>query len=95
MRTTCVQTLSNLIMREMIRVKGQVSELALCMVDENAEISKMSRHLFQDLAKKGNALYNVILDIFSKLTDPKLELEERKFQEIFKYGSNYHFLKRL
>ncbi|XP_066603695.1 condensin complex subunit 1 [Prorops nasuta] len=84
-RTTCVRMLSNLIMREMIRVKGQVSELALCIVDNNQQIAQDTKQLFKDLARKGNALYNVMPDILSRLVDPSLELSEENFQKILKY----------
>ncbi|XP_014473291.1 PREDICTED: condensin complex subunit 1 [Dinoponera quadriceps] len=84
-RRTCVRMLSNLIMREMIRVKGQVSELALCIMDEDEQIRQETKEFFNQLALKGNALYNVVPDILSRLADPKLNLEEKQFQETIRY----------
>ncbi|OXU31675.1 hypothetical protein TSAR_000716 [Trichomalopsis sarcophagae] len=84
-RTTCVRMLSNLILGEMIRVKGQVAQLALCMVDENDTIRSDTKQLFKDLSQKGNALYNVMPDILSCLSDSELNLSEKNFQEIIKY----------
>lgn len=83
-RSTCVRMLSNLILGEMIRVKGQVAQLALCMVDENETIRSDTRQLFKDLSQKGNALYNVMPDILSCLSDSELNLSEKNFQEIIK-----------
>lgn len=83
-RRTCVQMLSNLIMREMIRVKGQVSELALCIIDEDKQIRQDTKEFFNQLAQKGNALYNIVPDILSRLADPELNLEEKQFQETIK-----------
>lgn len=81
MRKTCVRILSNLIMREMIRVKGQVSELALCIIDEDEQIRRDTKEFFSQLAQKGNALYNIVPDILSRLADPQLNLKEKHFQE--------------
>lgn len=80
-RRTCVRMLSNLIMREMIRVKGQVSELALCIIDEDKQIQQDTKEFFNQLAQKGNALYNIVPDILSRLADPQLNLDEKRFQE--------------
>jgi len=84
-RRTCIRMLSNLIMREMIRVKGQVSELALCIIDEDEKIRQDTKEFFNQLAQKGNALYNVVPDILSRLADPQLNLEEKQFQETIRY----------
>ncbi|CAL1675876.1 unnamed protein product [Lasius platythorax] len=84
-RRTCVRMLSNLIMREMIRVKGQVSELALCIIDEDKQIRQDTKEFFNQLAQKGNALYNIVPDILSRLADPQSNLDEKQFQETIKY----------
>ncbi|KAJ8687031.1 hypothetical protein QAD02_022825 [Eretmocerus hayati] len=84
-RSTCVRMLSNMILGEMIRVKGQVAQLALCMVDENETIRSDTKQLFRDLSHKGNALYNVMPDILSCLSDSELNLSEKNFQEIIKF----------
>ncbi|XP_018316818.1 condensin complex subunit 1 isoform X2 [Mycetomoellerius zeteki] len=84
-RKTCVRILSNLIMREMIRVKGQVSELALCIIDEDEQIRRDTKEFFSQLAQKGNALYNIVPDILSRLADPQLNLKEKHFQETIRY----------
>ncbi|XP_029680531.1 condensin complex subunit 1 [Formica exsecta] len=84
-RRTCVRMLSNLIMREMIRVKGQVSELALCIIDEDKQIQQDTKEFFNQLAQKGNALYNIVPDILSRLADPQLNLDEKRFQETIRY----------
>lgn len=69
----------------MLRVRGQISELAVCIVDKDEEIRKDARHFFKALSQKGNALYNVMPDILSHLTDPELNLNEADFHEILKY----------
>ncbi|XP_011634039.1 condensin complex subunit 1 [Pogonomyrmex barbatus] len=84
-RRTCVRMLSNLIMREMIRVKGQVSELALCVIDADEQVRQDTKEFFVQLAQKGNALYNIVPDILSRLADPELNLDEKNFQETIRY----------
>lgn len=65
----------------MIRVKGQVSELVLCIIDEDEEIRQNTKEFFTQLAQKGNTLYNIVPDILSRLADPELNLNEKEFQE--------------
>ncbi|KAF7403509.1 hypothetical protein HZH68_006303 [Vespula germanica] len=84
-RSTCVRVLSNLIMREMVRVKGQVSELALCIIDEDIQIQQDTKYFFKELSQRGYALYNVIPDILSRLSDPQVNLSESHFQQILGY----------
>lgn len=74
-------------MREMVRVRGQISELALCLIDKDTQIRQDVKQFFKALSQKGNALYNVMPDILSRLTDPDLDLSESDFQEIMKYVS--------
>lgn len=72
----------------MVRVKGQVSELALCIIDEDIQIQKDTKNFFKELSQRGYALYNIIPDILSRLSDPQLNLDENHFQEIFGYILN-------
>jgi len=36
----------------MIKVKGQISEMATCIIDDNAQIAGLARVFFSDLAKR-------------------------------------------
>lgn len=69
----------------MIKVRGQISDMALCIVDDIPKISNLAKLFFTELARKGNALYNVMPDIISGLSDPEVGVEEEKFREIIKY----------
>jgi len=44
----------------------------------------MASMFFTELSQKGNALYNVMPDIISRLSTPDLNLEEEKFKTIMK-----------
>lgn len=84
LRLTSVRILSHLISHEMILVKGQISDLAMCLVDKDDEIRKTTEVFFKEIANKSNILYNVLPDIISRLSDPKLKIEEGKYQVIMK-----------
>lgn len=57
----------------------------MCLVDKDAEIRSTTEVFFKEIANKANILYNVLPDIISRLSDPKLKLEEGKYQIIMKY----------
>merc|ERR1719322_1873384 len=69
----------------MIKVKGQISDMALCIMDECDKIGNMAKLFFTELSRKGNALYNVMPDIVSRLSDPAAGIDEDKFKEIMRY----------
>lgn len=83
-RLTAVKTLSYLILQEMIRVRGQLSDMAICIVDENDEISSTTKEFFREIAHKQNILYNVLPDIISRLSSDT-PVEEEKFRTIMKH----------
>lgn len=85
LRLTAVKVLSYLILHEMIRVKGQISALAMCIVDPNDEIKNSTQQFFREIANKSNILYNVLPDIISRLSDPESNVEEEKYRIIMKY----------
>lgn len=85
LRLTAVKMLSHLILHEMVRVKGQIADLALCIVDKSDEIRNITQQFFKEIANKSNILYNVLPDIISKLGDVNLHLEEEKYRTIMRY----------
>ncbi|SPP79048.1 condensin complex subunit 1 [Drosophila guanche] len=85
LRLTAIKMLSHLILNEMIRVKAQISDMALCIVDENEEIQNITKEFFKEIANKSNILYNVLPDIISRLGDTNLRLEEPKYRIIMAY----------
>ncbi|KAM7541321.1 hypothetical protein Aperf_G00000027562 [Anoplocephala perfoliata] len=81
-RINALSTLSHLILNDMVKVKGQISEMTVCLVDQNDRLKQLSRLFFRELAQKGNALYNVMPDIISRLSDPEVGVDEVKFRLI-------------
>ncbi|XP_063383933.1 condensin complex subunit 1 [Cydia fagiglandana] len=84
-RQCAVKMLSFLVLHEMVRVKGQIADMALCCADKDAKIASMTRLFFKQLSQKGNALYNVMPDIISRLSDPELSVPEEQYRIIMKY----------
>ncbi|RWS27166.1 condensin complex subunit 1-like isoform X1 [Leptotrombidium deliense] len=84
-RTCALKVLSRLILSDMIKVKGQISEMAVLIVDEESNLSSMARLFFTELGKKQNAIYNVLPDIISHLSDTEFGIEEESFKIIMKY----------
>lgn len=84
-RLTAIKILSHLILHEMIRVKGQIADLALCIVDGNEDIREITKSFFREIANKANILYNVMPDIISRLSDTALNIKEEDYQIIMKY----------
>ncbi|KAF7997890.1 hypothetical protein HCN44_009288 [Aphidius gifuensis] len=83
-RKTAVSVLANLVKREMIRVKGQMSEMALCIIDPDAQIRASAKQFFEELSHKGNILYNIMPDIISRLTSDEADIDEEGLHEILK-----------
>lgn len=62
----------------MIKVKGQISEMAICLEDSDSRISDLAKLFFTELAQKDNEIYNNLPDIISNLAT----LPQDKFQSI-------------
>ncbi|KAF6776803.1 hypothetical protein AHF37_03696 [Paragonimus kellicotti] len=81
-RTNALNTLSHLILNDMVKVKGQISEMTVCLVDKIERLNVLARQFFSELAQKGTALYNVVPDIISRLSDPEIGVSEEDFHSI-------------
>jgi len=51
-RKNTLLVLAHLILNDMIKVKGQISEMATCIIDDNTQIAGLARIFFSDLAKR-------------------------------------------
>lgn len=76
-RRHTLMVLTHLILNDMIKVKGQVSEIALCLRDDDGRISDMSRLLFCELSKRSNSpIYNWLPEIISQIIDQDVSKED-------------------
>ena len=80
-RTHTLMVLTHLILNDMVKVKGNVCEIALCLQDHEPRIRDMARLLFHELSKRTNSpIYNLLPDIVSQLS--QLNLKQEVFREI-------------
>jgi hypothetical protein len=68
-RKNTLMVLAHLVLNDMVKVKGQVGELAVCLNDADASIADISRMFFAELAKRpNNPVYNIFPDTLSCLS---------------------------
>ena len=65
-RLSTLQILTQLILNDMIKVKGQISEIALCILDDDPSISYTAKMFFTEFARKVKKDY--CLDVFLEET---------------------------
>ncbi|NWZ38268.1 CND1 protein, partial [Brachypodius atriceps] len=88
-RQTAGLVMTHLILKDMVKVKGQVSEMATLLIDPEEEIVGVAQNFFGELANKGNAVYNLLPDIISHLSDPNSGIEEESFHTIMRHLFSY------
>lgn len=87
-RRHALMVLTHLILNDMVKVKGRVSEIAVCLTDADPRIRDMSRLLFHELSKRSNSpIYNLIPDIVSQLG--QLSLAKEDFRYIMAFLLSY------
>ncbi|XP_074050547.1 condensin complex subunit 1 isoform X2 [Macrotis lagotis] len=88
-RKTAGLVMTHLILKDMVRVKGQVSEMAVLLIDPEPEVAALAKNFFNELAGKGNVVYNLLPDIISRLSDPESGVEEEPFHTIMRQLLSY------
>jgi condensin complex subunit 1 len=88
-RMNTIRVLSHLILKEMIKTRGQIYEIALCTIDPNQQLSALSKLFFVELSQRNNGLviYNSMPDIISQLSGGGCAntLSEESFKNIISY----------
>ncbi|XP_007935285.1 condensin complex subunit 1 [Orycteropus afer afer] len=88
-RKTAGLVMTHLILKDMVKVKGQVSEMAVLLIDPEPQIAALAKNFFNELSHKGNAIYNLLPDVISRLSDPEGGVEEEPFHTIMKQLLSY------
>ncbi|KAF9438398.1 Condensin complex subunit [Entomortierella beljakovae] len=78
-----LMVLTHLILNGMVKVKGQLGEMAICLVDEDARISDLARLFFTELTSKDNAVYNNMPDIISHMSNARID--EESYRKIMRF----------
>ncbi|KAL2084094.1 hypothetical protein ACEWY4_019612 [Coilia grayii] len=88
-RLTAITVLTQLVLKDVMKVKGQVSEVAVLLLDPEPHIASLALNFFNELASKDNAIYNLLPDIISRLSDPERGMTEEDFHTIMKQLFSY------
>jgi condensin complex subunit 1 len=87
-RRHTMMVLTHLILNDMVKVKGNVCEIAVCLRDDDHRIRDMSRLLFHELSKRSNnPVYNLLPDIVSQLS--QLDGYKEEFRGIMSFLLGY------
>ncbi|KAG7329017.1 hypothetical protein KOW79_007191 [Hemibagrus wyckioides] len=88
-RLTAITVLTQLVLKDVMKVKGQVSEVAALLLDPEPHIDNLAVNFFNELAAKDNAIYNLLPDIISRLSDPERGMKEEDFSTVMKQLFSY------
>lgn len=80
-----LMVLTHLILNGMIKVKGQLGEMAKCLEDPDRRISDLAKLFFTELSTKDNALYNNLQDVISHLSIGKAAVDEETFERTMRF----------
>lgn len=85
-RLTAMKMLSYVILQAIVRVTGEISNMAGCIVDENPEIRNAAKEFFRQLIEsKELEYYKIMPDIISRLSQSDTPIPEDKFHAVMKY----------
>ncbi|KAJ1646733.1 condensin complex non-SMC subunit Cnd1, partial [Coemansia asiatica] len=84
-KKTTLMVLTHLILNGMVKVKGQLGEMAKCLEDKDQRVADMARLFFAELSTKDNAVYNNLPDIISSLSIGAGAVNEESFGRIMKF----------
>uniref|UniRef100_A0AAJ7WJJ1 Condensin complex subunit 1 n=1 Tax=Petromyzon marinus TaxID=7757 RepID=A0AAJ7WJJ1_PETMA len=88
-RSCSLRVLAHLVVSDMVKVRGHISNVAALLVDKDPSIASQARAFFTELAKKDNALYNALPDIVSRLSDPEEGIAEEPFHTVMRQLFSY------
>ena len=76
-RYTSLLVLTHLLLNDMVKVKGHVSQVALCLSDDDDHIRALAALLFRKLAERSNnPVYNLLGDIIGTLSSHAAAIED-------------------
>lgn len=84
-RKNTLMALSHLILNDMVKVKGQIDSLALCILDKDRVIADFAKMFFNELSRKSaNAVYNILPDTISCLSR-RDDVTSAQFKQIMSF----------
>eukprot|EP00937_MAST-01D_sp_MAST-1D-sp2_P006871 g6871.t1 len=93
-RKNALQVLSHLILNDMVKVRGKISELCLCLTDSDARIRGLANLFFDELSKRhSNPVYSLLPDILSSLSKAS-GVSREQFQDIMQFLTGPKFVQK-
>ncbi|KAL1713076.1 non-SMC mitotic condensation complex subunit 1-domain-containing protein [Schizophyllum commune] len=84
-----LMVLTHLIHNGMIKVKGQIGEIAKLVSDPEPRIADLAKHFFLQISSKDKTIYNNLQDIISHLSTGPRAVDEQTFESTMKYIFTY------
>lgn len=76
-RKTTLMVLTHLILNDMLKLKAEISDVALLFDDEDVRIQNLVKLFFHELHKKDNKLiYNLLPEAIGRLSGNDVQLDE-------------------
>ena len=93
-RRTALQVLSHLILNDMVKVKGKISDICVCLEDDDSRIKGLASLFFDELSKRhSNPIYNLLPDIISSLSRAE-SVSPQCFQGIMQFLMSPKFVQK-
>ena len=84
-RKHALGVLSHLVLNDMLKVRGNVADMARCLEDSEPQVAALARLFFHELAQRtGAPIYNLLPDVLSRLSADG-SLSEDSFSRIMKH----------
>jgi len=81
-RRNTIMCITFLVLNDMMKVRGQMSEIVLCLVDPDSQVNKMCHSFFFEMSNKGKSfIYNILPEVISNLSSMS-NLSEEHFKTI-------------
>lgn len=80
-----LMVLTHLILNGMIKVKGQLGEMAKCLEDPDTRISDLAKLFFTEYSAKDMSLYNNLQDVISHLSIGAHAVDEPTFANTMRF----------
>ncbi|KGG53225.1 condensin complex subunit 1 [Mitosporidium daphniae] len=87
-RTNAIIVISHLIINGIIKGKGSLADLCLCLVDDNSSIVNFAKMFFSEFSAKDHSLFNALPDMISCLSSDE-RIDSIKFKAIMHFLLNF------
>ena len=87
-RINAIIVISHLIINGIIKGKGSLADLCLCLVDDDPSIATLAKTFFSEFSAKDSSLFSTLPDIISCLSSDE-RIDAAKFRTIMRFLLNF------